>query len=106
MSDQSRPVSQRLYDSAPSSCQTVKFLTAVTVGDTLLILSGLTLKETGAFKRNYPSIGSSVLLPLRLNGTYGLPEAKVMVCRGAPCGAFIKPAGNNLKSQLLKGEQP
>lgn len=47
MSDQSRaPVSQRLYDSAPSSRQTVKFLTAVTVGSTLLILSGLTLTGT------------------------------------------------------------
>ncbi|KAE8023331.1 hypothetical protein FH972_009039 [Carpinus fangiana] len=42
----------------------------------------------GAFKRNYPSTGSSVLLPLRLNGTHGLPEAEVMVCGGAPCGAF------------------
>jgi hypothetical protein len=41
-----------------------------------------------------------------LSLTRGLPEAEVMVCGGAPCGAFIKLAGNNLKSQLLKGEQP
>ncbi|GMY26072.1 aldehyde oxidase GLOX [Fagus crenata] len=41
----------------------------------------------GDFKRNYPSTGSSVLLPLRLNGTE-LPEAEVMVCGGAPNGAF------------------
>ncbi|XP_042978456.1 aldehyde oxidase GLOX [Carya illinoinensis] len=41
----------------------------------------------GKFKRNYPSTGSSVLLPLRLNGT-DFPEAEVMVCGGAPEGAF------------------
>jgi hypothetical protein len=43
----------------------------------------------GDFKRNYPSTGSSVLLPLRLNGTE-LPEPEVMVCGGAPNGAFNK----------------
>ncbi|KAB1220740.1 Galactose oxidase [Morella rubra] len=41
----------------------------------------------GEFKRNYPSTGSSVLLPLRLNGT-DFPDAEVMVCGGAPHGAF------------------
>ncbi|KAL0003991.1 hypothetical protein SO802_011552 [Lithocarpus litseifolius] len=41
----------------------------------------------GEFKRNYPSTGSSVLLPLRLNGDV-LPEAEVMICGGAPYGAF------------------
>ncbi|XP_048319209.2 aldehyde oxidase GLOX [Ziziphus jujuba] len=45
----------------------------------------------GDFKRNYPSTGSSVLLPLRLdwrrNGTV-LPEAQVMICGGSPPGAF------------------
>ncbi|KAF3431406.1 hypothetical protein FNV43_RR26137 [Rhamnella rubrinervis] len=45
----------------------------------------------GDYKRNYPSTGSSVLLPLRLdwrrNGTV-LPEAEVMVCGGSPPGAF------------------
>ncbi|KAL5826501.1 hypothetical protein ACOSQ3_018351 [Xanthoceras sorbifolium] len=51
---------------------------------------------TGDDKRNYPSTGSSVLLPLRLTGrnadneTTMLPEAEVMVCGGAPAGAFIK----------------
>ena len=41
----------------------------------------------GEFKRNYPSTGSSVLLPLWLNGDK-LPEAEVMICGGAPYGAF------------------
>lgn len=50
----------------------------------------------GDDKRNYPSTGSSVMLPLRLsggnddNGTSVMPEAEVMVCGGAPPGAFIK----------------
>lgn len=45
----------------------------------------------GEEKRNYPSTGSSVLLPLNLtglgNGTR-LPDADVMVCGGAFPGAF------------------
>lgn len=50
----------------------------------------------GDDKRNYPSSGSSVLLPLRLTGpndhnlTSVFPEAEVMVCGGAPPGAFLK----------------
>ncbi|XP_031284269.1 aldehyde oxidase GLOX [Pistacia vera] len=52
----------------------------------------------GNDKRSYPSTGSSVLLPLRLtltgpyayNLTSGFPEAEVMVCGGAPPGAFLK----------------
>ena len=45
----------------------------------------------GDEKRNYPSTGSSVLLPLKLTGLGGgtrLPEAEVMVCGGAFPGAF------------------
>ncbi|KAF8390267.1 hypothetical protein HHK36_024792 [Tetracentron sinense] len=44
----------------------------------------------GSDKRNYPSTGSSVLLPLHLSGKNEtqLPEAEVMVCGGAPSGAF------------------
>ncbi|KAK7274723.1 hypothetical protein RIF29_15820 [Crotalaria pallida] len=44
----------------------------------------------GEEKRNYPSTGSSVLLPLNLTGLNGtrLPEAEVMVCGGAFPGAF------------------
>ncbi|TKY69731.1 Galactose oxidase [Spatholobus suberectus] len=44
----------------------------------------------GAEKRNYPSTGSSVLLPLNLTGLNGtrLPDAEVMVCGGAYPGAF------------------
>ncbi|KAI9169820.1 hypothetical protein LWI28_018136 [Acer negundo] len=51
---------------------------------------------SGEDKRNYPSTGSSVLLPLRLTGENGgdnvsvTIEAEVMVCGGAPAGAFIK----------------
>lgn len=45
----------------------------------------------GDYKRNYPSTGSSVLLPLRLDwrrkGTV-LPEAEVMICGGSPAAAF------------------
>ncbi|XP_061363752.1 aldehyde oxidase GLOX [Gastrolobium bilobum] len=45
----------------------------------------------GEEKRNYPSTGSSVLLPMNLtglgNGTR-LPDAEVMVCGGAFPGAF------------------
>ena len=42
-------------------------------------------------KRNYPSTGSSVLLPIKLPGLYDptrLPDAEVMVCGGAFPGAF------------------
>ncbi|KAF7809177.1 aldehyde oxidase GLOX [Senna tora] len=45
----------------------------------------------GREKRNYPSTGSSVLLPLmlnRLSDPTRLPEAEVMVCGGAFPGAF------------------
>ncbi|XP_043703670.1 aldehyde oxidase GLOX [Telopea speciosissima] len=47
-------------------------------------------KIPGGDKRNYPSTGSSVLLPLLLTGLKQteLPEAEVMVCGGAPPGAF------------------
>jgi|UniRef100_A0A2N9H1P1 hypothetical protein len=49
MSDQSKdskPFSQMLPESAPSSRQVAKFLTAVAIGATLLTLSGLTLTGT------------------------------------------------------------
>ncbi|KAL5553953.1 hypothetical protein UlMin_041354 [Ulmus minor] len=45
----------------------------------------------GGFKRSYPSTGSSVLLPLRLKPSFFqtiLPEAEVMICGGAPPGAY------------------
>ncbi|XP_028792571.1 aldehyde oxidase GLOX-like [Neltuma alba] len=45
----------------------------------------------GDEKRNYPSTGSSVLLPLNLTGledTTRLPDAEVMVCGGAFPGSF------------------
>ncbi|KAF3446713.1 hypothetical protein FNV43_RR11893 [Rhamnella rubrinervis] len=46
MSEQSRPASQMPFEPAPSTRQTVKFLTATTIGTVLLILSGLTLTGT------------------------------------------------------------
>jgi len=41
--------------------------------------------------RNYPSAGSSVLLPLSANANYG--NVEVVVCGGAAYGAFLNPAG-------------
>ncbi|KAL1207684.1 Aldehyde oxidase GLOX1 [Cardamine amara subsp. amara] len=49
----------------------------------------------GGDKRNYPSTGSSVLLPLLLTGENANQSkitAEVMVCGGAPPGAFLKAA--------------
>ncbi|KAB1204330.1 Oleosin 18.5 kDa [Morella rubra] len=46
MSDQARQASQQLYECAPPSRQTVKLLTAITIGVTLMFLSGLTLTGT------------------------------------------------------------
>lgn len=43
----------------------------------------------GTDKRNYPSTGSSVLLPLRLDSSNGqVVAAEVMICGGAPAGAY------------------
>lgn len=44
----------------------------------------------GSDKRNYPSTGSSVLLPMRLGGRSAMPAAEVMICGGSPPGAFTK----------------
>lgn len=47
----------------------------------------------GGDKRNYPSTGSSVLLPLFLTGENNRSAtAEVMLCGGAPPGAFLKAA--------------
>ncbi|CAN1187666.1 Aldehyde oxidase GLOX [Linum perenne] len=43
----------------------------------------------GGERRNYPSTGSSVLLPLRWSGS-DPPAAEVMICGGAPAGAYAK----------------
>ncbi|GAB4854349.1 hypothetical protein Ancab_022935 [Ancistrocladus abbreviatus] len=43
---QQRPLTQKFYQSAPDSRQTVKFLTATTIGTVFLLLSGLTLTGT------------------------------------------------------------
>ncbi|KAJ1417062.1 Immunoglobulin-like fold [Sesbania bispinosa] len=42
----------------------------------------------GGDPRNYPSSGSSILLPLDENKDKGLIEAEVMICGGAPRGSF------------------
>ncbi|PIA62504.1 hypothetical protein AQUCO_00200488v1 [Aquilegia coerulea] len=46
----------------------------------------------GGDKRNYPSSGSSVMLPIRLTGhnETQIPEVEIMVCGGAPPGAFYQ----------------
>ncbi|MBA0594201.1 hypothetical protein Gohar_022764 [Gossypium harknessii] len=44
--DQNKPMTQKLYESVPSSRPTAKFLTATTLSATLLFLSGLTLTWT------------------------------------------------------------
>lgn len=46
--DQSKPnnMTQKLHDSAPTSRQAIRFLTAAAIGATLLFLSGLTLTGT------------------------------------------------------------
>ncbi|MBA0622400.1 hypothetical protein Godav_007949 [Gossypium davidsonii] len=44
--DQNKPMTQKLYESVPSSRPTAKFLTATTLSATLLFLSGLALTWT------------------------------------------------------------
>ncbi|KAM5567104.1 aldehyde oxidase GLOX [Rosa sericea] len=56
----------------------------------------------GGVKRNYPSTGSSVLLPLKINGS-GLPEAEVLICGGAELGAFSLTDGESDKKKVFKG---
>lgn len=45
----------------------------------------------GGVKRSYPSTGSSVLLPLKMNGNLdgsGRPEVEVLICGGSFAGAY------------------
>ncbi|CAN6587633.1 unnamed protein product [Malus baccata var. baccata] len=52
-----------------------------------------------AVKRNYPSTGSSVLLPLKMNGILselGLPQVEILICGGAPPSAFHKAKYENV----------
>ncbi|WCJ21794.1 glyoxal oxidase-related protein [Euphorbia peplus] len=46
--------------------------------------------------RNFPSTGSSVLLPLRLTGDMESPEAEVLICGGAHPGSYIKAQKENV----------
>ncbi|XP_010554972.1 PREDICTED: aldehyde oxidase GLOX [Tarenaya hassleriana] len=46
----------------------------------------------GGDKRNYPSTGSSVLLPLWLDRESRTTAAEIMICGGAPPGSFLKAA--------------
>ncbi|CAN0924144.1 Aldehyde oxidase GLOX [Linum grandiflorum] len=49
----------------------------------------------GGDPRNYPSTGSSVLLPLRWSGP-SPPATEVMVCGGAPAGAYAKASNRSV----------
>ncbi|KAK4794630.1 hypothetical protein SAY86_012624 [Trapa natans] len=52
----------------------------------------------GGDPRNYPSTGSSVLLPLRI--AEGAVEAEVLVCGGAPKGSFVQAMKGNFLPAL------
>jgi hypothetical protein len=47
--------------------------------------------------RNYPSAGSSVMLPLSGNADFGNPE--ILVCGGAAYGAYLNPGAGQPASQ-------
>ncbi|KAL3734649.1 aldehyde oxidase GLOX [Eucalyptus grandis] len=53
----------------------------------------------GGDPRNYPSTGSSVLLPLK-NLQAPVKEAEVLVCGGAPRGSYIKATKGNFVGAL------
>ncbi|KAF8377866.1 hypothetical protein HHK36_031252 [Tetracentron sinense] len=53
----------------------------------------------GGDPRNYPSTGSSVLLPLK-NLQQSSIEAEVLVCGGAPKGSFVKAQNGNFVKAL------
>ncbi|XP_004298451.1 PREDICTED: galactose oxidase-like [Fragaria vesca subsp. vesca] len=56
----------------------------------------------GRVGRSYPLTGSSVLLPLKLNGSV-LPDAEVLVCGGAEPGAFTLVNKKDPKEKVYKG---
>ncbi|RZC56987.1 hypothetical protein C5167_015846 [Papaver somniferum] len=71
----------------------------------------------GGVSRNYPSTGSSVLLPLKLgsvNSTSGAaPDAEVFICGGAPPNSYISaikgtflPAAKSCGRLIITAKQP
>jgi hypothetical protein len=98
-----RLVSQRLNDSAPSSCQMMKFLTAVTVGATLLILSRLPLLHN----RPFVSPAEALLWDYQhLLGLYNHedPKTKSPIVSCAPSGSsqyFVSLCLGTLPQTLL-----
>ncbi|MCL7051982.1 hypothetical protein MKW94_014295 [Papaver nudicaule] len=70
----------------------------------------------GGVSRNYPSTGSSVLLPLKLgsiNNTIGVPDAEVFICGGAPPNSYITairgtflPAAKSCGRLMITAKQP
>ncbi|KAI3853236.1 hypothetical protein MKW92_047815 [Papaver armeniacum] len=71
----------------------------------------------GGISRNYPSTGSSVLLPLKLgsiNSTTGAaPDAEVFICGGAPPTSYISaikgtflPAAKSCGRLMITAKQP
>ncbi|KAI3915477.1 hypothetical protein MKW92_023559 [Papaver armeniacum] len=70
----------------------------------------------GGVSRNYPSTGSSVLLPLILGSsksTIGAPEAEVLICGGAPPNSYISaikgtflPAAKSCGRLMITAKQP
>ncbi|MCL7027334.1 hypothetical protein MKW94_022614 [Papaver nudicaule] len=70
----------------------------------------------GGVSRNYPSTGSSVLLPLKLgsaNSTIGAPDAEVFICGGAPPNSYVaaikgkfQPAAKSCGRLVITAKQP
>ncbi|KAI3911275.1 hypothetical protein MKW92_000339 [Papaver armeniacum] len=70
----------------------------------------------GEVSRNYPSTGSSVLLPLKLgfiNSNIGAPDAEVFICGGSPPNSFTSASNGRFLSAtkscgrlMITAEQP
>ncbi|RZC56988.1 hypothetical protein C5167_015844 [Papaver somniferum] len=70
----------------------------------------------GGVSRNYPSTGSSVLLPLKLglsNSTIDAPDAEVFICGGAPPTSYVSairktflPAAKSCGRLVITAQQP
>ncbi|KAI3935516.1 hypothetical protein MKW92_039037 [Papaver armeniacum] len=70
----------------------------------------------GGVSRNYPSTGSSVLLPLKLglsNSTIDAPDAEVFICGGAPPTSYVSairgtflPAAKSCGRLMITAAQP
>ncbi|GAA0161476.1 hypothetical protein LIER_39235 [Lithospermum erythrorhizon] len=54
----------------------------------------------GGDPRSYPSTGSAVLLPLKMQGATQILAAEVLVCGGAPKGSYVNALNNNFVGAL------